>query len=83
MINKDKTAIDRKFRSADPNSFRRLADDFAFEVAVLLKNMPEDWPEEHEKAIYDDYMEKYRYIQQIARERFGEPRKITYTDSII
>jgi len=83
MTDKDKFAIDRKFRLADPNSFRKLADYFAYEVTCMLKNMPEEWTVEQRKSLYDDYMEKYKYIQQIARERFGEPRTITYTDSIL
>lgn len=74
MTNYDKILIDRKFRNANGNNFRKLADEFSYELVHMLKNMPDDWTKEQRKSLYDEYMEKYKYIQEIARERFGEPR---------
>lgn len=77
MTDYDKAQLDRKFRTADGREFRRLADKFTYELVHVLKNMPEGWSKEQRKELYDEYIEKYRYIQEIARQRFGGPREIS------
>lgn len=80
MTNYDKILLDRKFRSVDGNNFKKLADEFTYELVHVLKNMPDGWTGEQRKSLYDEYMDKYRYIQQIARERFGKPRECKFED---
>ena len=61
------------------NEFGKQADKFVYELEHVLKNMPETWPEDKKRAIYEEYMEKYRYIQDKARKMFGGPRRIDFS----
>lgn len=77
MYEYQRNRLDKEFRGCmDGREFRAKADAFAKKMYLELKNMPAEMEESERQFIIDDWFEQYRYIQEIAREIYGEPRVI-------
>lgn len=79
MTEHERNDLDNTFRNCTSGrEFKAKADNFAKVMYYALKYMPETTPMSERQEIANSWFEQYRYIQEIAKEIYGEPRLITF-----